>query len=265
MSTATGAVLVCVQRRGVRSIVTRCSGSAPLAPRVMSGERPGWAAVVLVSSVGGPLAGDRVSIEIEIGAGACLALSSAAATIAYPSGGRPRGRGAGIESRSLQALRCTIAPGGRLDWRQAELVLAAGARHESAVELELGDGAAALVEETVIRGRHDEPGGSLAASLRCDLDARPLLRESVVIESGDPITDSVVVLAGARVYGSVSLLGLRAASDDPAELALARPGCLLRALGDDALAVHARLARARAAYLARLVASRFPPPGRGQP
>lgn len=261
MSTATGAVLVCVQRRGVRSIVTRCSGSAPLAPRVVAGERADWAQVVLVSTLAGPLAGDRVSIEIEIGPDARLELRSAAATIAYPSGGRHGGRHA--EPRSIQSLRCTVAAGGRLAWRQAELVLVSGARHESAVELDLDAGAAALVQETVIRGRHDEPGGSLAASVRCELGGRPLLRDSVLIEPGDPITDSGVVLGGARVYGSVSLLGLRAASGDPAELALARPGCLLRTLGDDAPAVSAGLARARGAYLARLATGpTLPPPGR---
>ncbi|MGI8411438.1 MAG: urease accessory protein UreD [Solirubrobacteraceae bacterium] len=247
MSPASGVVTICVQRRGARSIVTGCSGTAPLAPRVVTGEREDWAQVVMVSTVAGPLPGDEVSIEIEIGPGARLNLCSAAATIAYPRWG------AGRERRSIQRLRCTIAAGGRLAWRQAELVLTSGARHESRVDLRLRADAAAMVQETIIRGRHGEPGGSLLASLCCDLEGRALLRESVVVEPDDPVTDSSVVLAGARVYGSVSLLGLRATSEDPAELTLARPGCLLRAMGDDALAVGKRLAPARAAYLARLV------------
>lgn len=248
MSTATGAVLVCVRRRGAGSIVTRCSGTAPLAPRIITGERAGWAYVVLVSSLAGPIAGDRVSLEVRVGAGARLHLCSAAATIAYPGGGRP-GRA------SVQRMRCTVGAGGRLAWRQAELVLLAGARHESTVELDLETGSAALLDETVIRGRHGEPGGAFAASLRCDLDGRALVRESVLIEPGDSVTDSVMVLGGARAYGSVGLLGLSAASGDRGELTLARPGCLLRAVGDDAVALRDRLEKARAAYLTELLSA----------
>ncbi|MGI8428151.1 MAG: urease accessory protein UreD [Solirubrobacteraceae bacterium] len=258
MTTATGAVLVCVQRRGGRSILTRCSGTSPLAPRVVTGERADWAQVVLVSTVAGPLAGDEVSLQVEVGAGACLHLCSAAATIAHPDG-------SGNRQPSVQRAHCTVGAGGRLAWRQAELVLVAGAWHQNVVDLELQAGAAALIDEMVIRGRHGEPGGSLAASLRCGLGGRPLLRERVLIEPDDPITDSVVVLGGARVYGSVSLLGLRATSEDPAEQTLARPGCLQRALGGDAVTVRTRLAKARAAYLAALLAPGLPPAGRAQP
>ncbi len=245
MTSATGAVLIRVERRGGRSVVTRCSGAAPVAPRIVTGDRADWAQVVLVSSIAGPLAGDRVSLEVEVGAGARLDLRSAAATIAYPAAGRHH-------ERSSQRMRCTVGTEGRLRWRQAELVLVSGSRHESLVELHLESGGAAVVEETVIGGRHGEPGGSLVASMHCNLDGRPLLREGVIIEPKDPVTTSVVVLGGARVYGSVSLLGLSAVSENPGELRLAGTGCLLRAIADDALAVSRRLARARHAYLARL-------------
>ena len=44
--------------------------------------RAGWARVVLVQTIAGPLAGDRATIEVEVGPGAAVELTGNAATLA---------------------------------------------------------------------------------------------------------------------------------------------------------------------------------------
>jgi urease accessory protein len=231
MTTATeGRLFVRVERRGGRSVVTESSGHVPLAARQV-----GDGHVVLVQTAAGPLAGDRLALEVVVGPGATLDLTSTAATLAYPAD-----RAAALE------VRLRVAGGGRLAWLPEPLILAAGCDLAASVELELADGAAALVREVVVLGRHGETAGRYRGEFRCDLAGAPLLRESVVLDGHSPVTASPLVLGGARAYATLALLGVRPlAAPGEGELELAGPGRLLRALGADA---QARVARAEPAY-----------------
>jgi urease accessory protein len=226
-----------VERRGPRSVVTRCSGSAPLAPRPLAQAKSWLAAVALVQTAGGPLGGDAVEIEVEVGPGAALDLRTIAATVVL--------RGAGPAG---QVVRARLGEGARLRLRCEPIIVVAGASHVSAIDIDLAADAAAAVRETYVRGRSREPGGSVEALLRCDLDGRPLLRDAVRLDAPGALTDSPAVAAGARVYGSSVLLGLRAPATDPDECALAGPGSLLRVLADTAAGVAPRRAAVGAAH-----------------
>jgi urease accessory protein len=196
----------------------------PLAARSVHG-RPGWASVCLVQTTAGPLAGDRIELELEVGAGASLEVTSAAATIAYPA----------AEVATL-SVRVRVEAGGRLVWLAQPLILAAGCDLVARTEIELAEGAAALVREHVALGRHGEEPGRYEGTLRCELDGRPLLHDAIRVGA-----DSPVALGGARAYGTLALLGRRPdAEPGQDELDLAGPGRVLRALGAD---VTARLAR----------------------
>jgi urease accessory protein len=235
MTTSTeGRLALRVELRGGRSVVTRSSGHLPLAARTVGDGR-----VVLVQTAAGPLAGDRFELDVEVGPGATLELTSTAATLAYPAA-----------RHATVSAHLRVAPGGRLAWLAQPLILAAGCDLVASVELELAEGAVALLRETVVLGRHGETAGRYRSSLRCDLGGVPLLRESVVLDGASPVTASPLVLGEARSYATLALLGTRPEAppgDD--ELELAGPGRLLRALGADA---GARLARAEAVYRAAL-------------
>ncbi|HVS28823.1 MAG TPA: urease accessory protein UreD [Solirubrobacteraceae bacterium] len=240
-----GSVSLRVELRDGRSVVTHCAGAVPLAPRMLSNAPPGWASVALVQTAAGPLGGDRLEIEVEIGPGARLELRPLAATIAYP---------ARVPAR--QRARCLVASGGRLAWLGRPVVLAAGCRFETAVDMRLESGGAAVLRETVVLGRHGESAGSYESGLSATLGGEPLLRDRVALHAGDAATRSLAVLGGRRAYGSVALLGLDAAS--PGQFELAGRGRLTRAVADDAAELDARLAPAEAAYLAALAAGLEP-------
>jgi urease accessory protein len=196
--------------------------------------------VALVQTAAGLLSGDRVGLEIEVGAGAALELTTLAATIAFPA-----------REEARQSLACTVAAGGRFAWLPAPLILAGGCRLASTVELALATGAAAVVRELAVLGRHGETPGACNGALRCDLGGVPLLRDSLLVEPG--ASRSSVRLGGARAYLSLALLGLDgAAPPGHDELELAGPGRLLRAYGPDAAGVLRTLHAHEPSYLERL-------------
>lgn len=206
-------------------MLVEASGHVPYAARAAPG-RDGFAKVVLVATVAGPLAGDCTLVEVDVGEGAALEVVGNAATLAFPAA-----------SPARLDVRLRVDPGGRLIWRPEPLILARSCNLEATLLLELGPGAAALTRELVILGRHGEEPGRYGAELRCELEGRPLLHEAIEIAGthGSP-----AVLGGARAFGSVALLGLRLeASPGPAELELDGPGRVARFLAADAAALMA--------------------------
>jgi urease accessory protein len=211
--------------------VARAAGHVPYAPRAAPAP-PGWARVVLVQTVAGPLGGDRLELDVDVAAGARLLLQTNAATVALPG-----------EGPACQRLRFRLGRCARLAWLPEPLVLAGGCDLRTRTELELAEEAAALVGELVVLGRHGEPSGALRATLRCEQAGRLLLHDEVTV---DAAVGSPAVLGDARAVGSLALLGL-ALPLDPDELALAGPGRLLRVSGRDAAALRRRLDAAAAA------------------
>jgi urease accessory protein len=261
-----GRLRLVVERRGERSAVTCAEGHIPYAARVAPG-RPGWARVVLVQTIAGPLAGDRATIDVEVDQGAALELVTNAATVALPCSSpapapakpAPPLLGGSVEPTPLPArheLRCELAEEARLAWLPEPLILAAGCDLEAFVDVRLDRGAAAVTRELVVLGRHGEQPGRYRSSLRCELGGRPLLHDAVEIDAGGLAAGSAAILAGARACASVALLGIEPDDPgDPDELALAGPGRVLRALACDTASLRERLAAPEAAYLDALASS----------
>lgn len=226
-----------VERRGGRSAVVEAAGHAPYAPRLVPAAA-GWARVVLVQTLAGPLAGDRVELDVTIGPGAALEVSSTAATLALP-----------MDAPAHLEVRVRLGTGARLVWLPEPLVLAAGADVCSSTLIELAPGAAALWRELVVLGRYGESPGSLTARLRAELDGAPLLHDAFETRGGA----SPAILDGARSFGSLALLGLEPpVAALPGVLALAGPGAVARGLAPDAASLRSRLAPVEAAWLATL-------------
>jgi urease accessory protein len=193
---------------------------------------------VLVQTLGGPLAGDRVKLDVTVGPGAALEVSATAATVALPMN-----RPAHVE------VRVRLGAGARLAWLPEPLVLAAGTDVRSSTLIELEPDAAALWRELVVLGRHGESPGNLTASLRAELDGGPLLHEAFETRGGE----SPAILDGARSFASLALLGLAPpVAALPGVLALAGPGAVTRVLARDAASLRSRLAPVEAAWLATL-------------
>jgi urease accessory protein len=184
-----------------------------------------------VPTQAGPLAGDRDSARIVVGAGAVLALEPVAATLALPG-----------EARTVLRLDVTVHAGGRLVLDEGPLIVAAGARVERHCVIELERGAVAAVRETLVLGRDGEPPGALDSTTRVTLAGTALLHDGLRFDDGE---DTHVALApGHRVICTASLLGMRppaAAAGIATALQLHGPGALLRATGPAASATDAAI------------------------
>jgi urease accessory protein len=213
----------------------RAEGHVPYAARPTPA-RDGWVRAVLVQTIAGPLAGDVTSVEIDVGPGAALELVTNAATLAYPAAVPARHR-----------VRVRLAEGARFAWRPEALVLASGCNLIARFDLELAPGAAAFTRELVVLGRDGEVPGSYRGRLRCELEGRPLLHESVEIDGAGT---SAAVLAGARAFASLALLGVAPTGLPGAgELELDGAGRVLRALARDTADLSALIAGPEAAWL----------------
>ncbi|AVT31923.1 urease accessory protein [Plantactinospora sp. BC1] len=256
--------------RGTRLTVLR--GEPPLLPRRTGPVGPAdpdrEVELHLVGGAAGPLGGDRLRIEIEVGPGARLCVRSVAASLALPARD-------GAESRL--AVRARVAAGGRLRWLPEPLIGAAGCAHRTDSRVELAEGAALYWREELVCGRHAEPVGDVRLEMTARYGGRTLLRNDLAVGPGAAGWSGPAVLGGGRAVGSVLLVDPawtetpppRPAPDDrlvppgpgaptrvgpsgavPSGVAAAvlplagGPAVLVSAVGADARAVRARLDRA---------------------
>ena len=119
----------------------------------------------------------------------------------------------------------------------------------SSVDIDLGDGAAALTHELVLLGRYGEEPGSYRARLRFESRGRPLLHDAIDLDAGGAARASKVGLGGRNAFASLALVGLDPAVPvGPGELDLSCPGRVLRALAWDTASLKATTAEVEAVY-----------------
>jgi urease accessory protein len=231
--------------RAAAWIVADADGRLPrLRSQVPLVLRPTSEAVYLVSAGGGPVGGDVLDLRIEVRAGAALRLRTVAASAALPG---PDG------AQSVLTMHASVAPGGMLEYLPEPMVVADGARHTTDIRVELAAGAALVLRDEIILGRHGERGGACRTRLRVDYDGGPLLRHDVAVDGTEDISLGPAVLAGHRAYGTVLVAGECASdfADVPASpyvavMPLAGPGVLVSALAADSLALRRLLDSATA-------------------
>jgi urease accessory protein len=205
--------------------------------------------VHLVSTGAGPLAGDRLTLVIDVAPGTALEVRSVASTLVLP-GLSP--------ADSLMVIDARVGAGASLRFAPEPTVLAAGCSHRMAVRLSLAEDATVFWREEIVFGRHGERPGRCRARFDATVAGRPLLRQELVI--GDPaVEDSPAVYGDARCVGSTLVAGPAWAAavmpegkidrratigDGWAALPLAGPGVLASALARDTVELRSRLEQA---------------------
>jgi urease accessory protein len=227
----TDVIRVAARRSPGGTIVPELRGSVPWRPHLVPSSRASAAVraatVVLVQTGACLVAGDDVRLEIEVGAGARLALRELGATIAH-------------HVRAGSAARLTIEvvlePDAVLVWAAAPLISARGSELVRSLRVTLAPGAVALLRETTVFGRADEPAGALDSRLDATAAGDALLHERLV--TGDAsLARSPVMMGDARVLDSVLLLGRRDHGRSTDVMDLAGPGSVWRGLNSDTAAV----------------------------
>lgn len=237
-----------------RTRITRLHSEPPLIlrPTIPAGPAPlrRWrlglveaARVALSAGAAGPLGGDDLRLDVEVGPGAVLVLRSVAASLVLPG---PHG------APSRSDVRVYVAAGGALVWLPGLVIAAHGCRHHAFAHVTLEAGARLLVREEFLLGRHAEAPGALRQRLRVCLGDRPLYDQELAVGPGADGWDGPAVTGGSRAVGAALVVdpawGVGAASVLPptaeagmALLPLSGPAVVVSALADDAVALRGRL------------------------
>ncbi len=180
-------------------------GDGPFAPRRLP-PRDGQARVCIVSAMSAPHNGDRLRIEVTLGAGADLRITSAAATIALPG---PTPAPATLE------LIISVAESARLHWTPEPLICAAGSNLRQSTRIDLAPTARLLLSEHQVLGRAHEPTGHLTSRLTVHRDGQTLLDQHTTYGPNAPCWDGPAILAEYRTIGQLLLID--PTSDHPPE------------------------------------------------
>lgn len=218
---------------GVTRFVTLRS-DAPLLLR----ETPG--ALYLVGGAAGPLGGDDLTLDVDVGPGASVVLRSAAALLAQP------GRDG---TRSQQRTRMSVGSNGSLVVRAEPLVAVRGCHHLVDTTVELAETATVELVEELVLGRHGEAPGRVNGRVRVERAGVALLTHELDVGEGAPGWPSAGILGAARAVvqrivvgtprGDVVVLRDDAAATYAAWLPFAPGAAALLALGPSLLAARA--------------------------
>jgi urease accessory protein len=188
-------------RRG-RSVMLRNRHVGPL--RVQKPLYPEGGAVchaIVLHPPAGIVGGDRLSIDVSVGAGAHVLLTTPGAGKWYRSGGRV--------AALTQTLR--VAGGGVCEWLPQESIVFDGAQGELATEVALEPGAGYIGFEMLCFGRTASGerfgSGALALGTRVSVAGRPVWRERGRVEGGSALLGSVVGLRGEPVVATLLVVG----------------------------------------------------------
>ncbi|MEU7907326.1 urease accessory protein UreD [Actinoplanes sp. NPDC049118] len=223
-------------RGGTRLAVLR--GEAPLLPRRTGPRDDGEVTVHLVGGAAGPLRGDDLRLDVEVGPGARLELRSVAAQLALP--GRP-----GAPPSRLE-IRASVAAGAALRWLPEPLIAATGCHHLAVTLVEVEAGGSLLWRDDLVCGRHDEPSGDVRADMTVRYAGSTLYRHELSVGPEAPGWSGAAVLGGGRAVGALILAGPalpapEVLGDAAVLMPLAGPGMFAGAVGADIREVRAAL------------------------
>ncbi len=170
----------------------RQSGSVKLRMPRVHGPEP---EAVLINTAGGLTGGDRLSLDVALGAGAAMSLSTQAAERIYRS--RP------AEPPARFDVQLRLEPGSRLAWLPQETILFEGGRLARRIEADLAEDAELLVLEPLVIGRQAMGETVAQGSLTDQWRIRRcgVLVHAEALKLGDPVTETLArsaVANGAR-------------------------------------------------------------------
>ncbi|BBH63599.1 urease accessory protein UreD [Actinoplanes sp. OR16] len=186
--------------------------------------------VHLVGGAAGPLRGDELRLEIEVGSGAWLEFRSVAASLALP--------GRSFLPASRLTVTATVAAGGTLRYLPEPLIAAAGCDHIAVTRVDVAEGGSLLWRDDLVCGRHGEDSGDLRADTRISYAGATLYRHELAVGPAAPGWSGAAVLGDGRAVGTLVAAGpdlppLGMAGPSAAVMPLAGPGVLATAVSAD--------------------------------
>jgi urease accessory protein len=194
--------------------------------------------VHLVGGAAGPLRGDDLRLDLDVGPGAWLDVRSVAASLALP--------GPAERPPSRTAVCATVAEGATLRWMPEPLIAAAGCHHVMSTDIRVAAGGMLVWRDELVCGRHSEDPGDARTDITVRYDGATVYRHELAVGPAAPGWAGAAVLGGGRAVGSVVLIGAGTSpaavpGDDLAIMQLAGQGFLAMAVGADIRHVRAAL------------------------
>ena len=157
--------------------------------------------VMVAGSAASPVGGDRLSLDVVVGAGATLDLGTVAATMVWP-GAEP--------GRSEMATSCVVGERAHLDWHPEPTVSVVGSDHLITTHVDLASTATCRLIDELSLGRHGEPSGALEWRMRVERGGRVLVHHAERFGPDVAGHGSVVGVGSARHVCSAVLVGVDA-------------------------------------------------------
>ena len=189
--TSEGAAALNFVRRGTATVLDNWYARAPyhISPPLV-GAAAGEARVALLTTGGGLLGSEALSLDIHLGAGARASVGTVGATRLLPA-----------DLRCTQRVRIRLEGGSSLRYLPEPLIPCVRAWYQQRTDVEVGIGATALIGEVVTPGRaaHGERFAykHLSLGLRVLRDGRPILVERLVL---DPAAGHLAAAIGGHSH-----------------------------------------------------------------
>ena len=187
---ATGAIRADFSAHDDKTALSRLHESGGLRLRRVRGPR---CETIVVNTAGGIVAGDALSVALDLGTYADATVTSVAAEKVY----RSLGPAAHI------ATRLALAPGASLAWIPQETILFDGARLERRVDIDIAADARLVVAEILVLGRLARGETAISGALRDDWrvrrDGRLVFAEATRLDGAiGALLDRPAIGGGAR-------------------------------------------------------------------
>ena len=192
------------QRRGPRTVLTRREHVGPLrVQKALYPEGEEVCHVLLVHPPAGIVGGDRLALDLDLGAGSHALVTTPGATKWYGSAG-PRAR---------QDTTVRVASGACLEWLPQENIVYDSAEARQTLQVDLQPDAAFLGLDILCLGRQASGerfrSGRFGLSTRIDQGGVPLWREWGTLHGGSAFLDHPAGLRGASVSATLLAAGVR--------------------------------------------------------
>lgn len=181
---------------------TVCSGrhTGPLRlQKPLYPEGPECSHAVVIHPPGGIAGGDRLQIDVSVGAGAHALVTTPGAGKWYKAAGRSA------------AQRVQLAVSGTLEWLPQEAIVYDAADANATIDMQLAAGAHMIGWDVVALGRSAMgerfTAGRFAQTLRLHQDGALLWHERTRLAGGDALLASPIGLAGHTVFGTLWAAG----------------------------------------------------------
>jgi urease accessory protein len=173
-----GALRLVFERRGSATVLTACRSTLPLQVLAPVALDDAAAVVSILNPTGGVLGGDRLTVDIDVGAGAHACLTTPSATRVYRSAGPP----------AVQTVHVRLASGAVCEWVPDHTIPSPGAILEQDLAFDVGEGATLLALDAWAAGRVARGEAwtftRLSSALRIADASGPLLHDRFVLDGG---------------------------------------------------------------------------------